>query len=205
MNEVHLIEHAEQAWEILKPIRIEILSLLDEPRTCPEIAGKLGLTTQKVNYHMKVLKEAGLVRLVEERRNRGIMEGIYQAVARSFWFSPRLVKQLGGERTVTDRASLTYLLKLAERLQIEAGRLAEVSENISVPSLAVDARIQLIDASKRAAFMRESRELIENLARKYGAVGSSSETGGSAFRLMLACYPELTDEDDTDEFFNKGE
>ena len=71
MQEVHFIEQANEASELLKPARIEILSRLSKPRTCPELARELGMTTQKVNYHMNVLREAGLVRLVEERRNRG--------------------------------------------------------------------------------------------------------------------------------------
>jgi predicted ArsR family transcriptional regulator len=90
MQEVHFIEHVDEAAEVLKPARIEILSRLSSPRTCPELAKELGMTTQKVNYHMNVLREAGLVRLVEERRKRGTVEGIYLAVAKSFWFSPRL-------------------------------------------------------------------------------------------------------------------
>ena len=63
MNDVYLIEKPRQARELFKPLRLEILSRLGEPHSCPELAKELGLTTQKVYYHVKVLETAGLVRI----------------------------------------------------------------------------------------------------------------------------------------------
>jgi DNA-binding transcriptional ArsR family regulator len=190
MQEVQLIENAEKAGELLKPIRIKILSVLDKPRTCPEIAGLLGLTTQKINYHVRVLRDAGLVRLLEEHRKRGIMEGVYQAVARSYWISPRLVGKPGGRSAVRERASLAYLLQLAEELQIDIGHLAEASDAESVPSFGLDARIELRDAGDRAAFMEEIEQSIQDLARKYGARKYDKPVKKRAFKLVFACYPD---------------
>lgn len=195
MQEVQLIENAEKAGELLKPIRIKILSVLDKPRTCPEIAGLLGLTTQKINYHVRVLRDAGLVRLIEEHRNRGIMEGVYQAVARSFWISPRLVGKLGGRSAVRDQASLAFLLQLAEELQIDIGHLAEASNAGSVPSLGLDARLELRDAGDRAAFMEELEQSVQNLAQKYGARTPDKQARREVFRLVFACYPHISKRD----------
>ena len=193
MQEVHLIEDTEKAGELLKPIRVEILSLLSEPRSCPEIAKRLGLSTQKVNYHVRILQEAGMVNLIDERRNRGTIEGIYQAAARSFWFSPRLVKRLGGDSVSRDKTSLTYLLRLGEELQIEIGRLAEESNEKSVPSLGLDARIQLKTQEDRRAFMQDLQEMFKDLARKYGASESGMSQAINSFRLIIACYPNNYD------------
>jgi len=188
MQDVHFIEKAEEAAEILKPARIEILSQLAEPITCPELARELGMTTQKVNYHMNILKEAGLVRLVEERRKRGTVEGVYQAVAKSFWFSPKLVSRMGDHGRTKDQASLGYLLQLAEDLQIDIGRLIERKSTDSRPSLGVDAQIQLRDETDRADFLAEIKEIFSHLAQKYGAVNNNKVTNKEGYRLMLACY-----------------
>ena len=51
----------------------------------------LDQTSQRVYYHVKRLVEAGLATQVSERKVRGIQEGVYQATARSYWLSPRLV------------------------------------------------------------------------------------------------------------------
>ncbi len=189
-----MIDQADQANELLKPIRIEILSKLGQPTSCPKIAKALGLSTQKVNYHMKVLVDAGLVRLVEERRVRGIMKGIYQAVAKSFWFSPRLVKYLGDRNRSTDQASLAYLLQLAEDLQVDIGHIADREDAQPTPSLGVNARIQLKNGADRSRFLEEVRELFTRLAQKYALTDESSDDSDDCFRLMLACYQAPADD-----------
>lgn len=197
MQEVHFIEQADEASEILKPVRIEILARLAGPKTCPELARELGMTTQKVNYHMKVLRESGLVRLVEERRKRGTVEGVYQAVAKSFWFSPRLVTRLGDRPRSRDQASLAYLLQLAEDLQVDIGRMIEREGEGAMPSLGVNAQIQLRDETDRADFLAEIREIFSHLARKYGKLENAESADGDTYRLMLACYapPESENRD----------
>src|SRR5437868_13638855 len=111
MREVLYLDRIEQAETLLKPQRIEVLRLLAEPRSCTEVAGDLDQTPQRVYYHVKRLVAAGLVSQVAERKVRGIHEGIYQASARSYWLSPRLVGRIGlrGQR---DELSLGHLLEL---------------------------------------------------------------------------------------------
>ena len=78
----------------MKPRRVEILRLLSEPRTCTELGANLGDSPQKVYYHVKRLQKAGLVDLVQERRVRGITEGIYRATAHTYWLSPEIVGRM---------------------------------------------------------------------------------------------------------------
>src|SRR3954470_13009836 len=104
MRDVLYLDRIEQAEALLKPQRIEVLRELAEPRSCTEVAAALGQTPQRVYYHVKRLAEAGLVHQVTERKVRGIHEGVYQALARSYWLSPRLVGRLGGRRA-TDELS----------------------------------------------------------------------------------------------------
>jgi DNA-binding transcriptional ArsR family regulator len=160
-----------------------------EQTTCNELAAKLGSTPQKVYYHVKALEQAGLVEKVAERKVRGILEGIYQARAKSYWLSPQLVGRIGGARRARDQASLGYLISLAEEIQEDVARLAaSQTPNTEVPSLGVAAQIELSNASRRAEFMTEVRELFQSLAAKYGATTRGRR--GEVFRLALACYPE---------------
>jgi DNA-binding transcriptional ArsR family regulator len=195
MQEVHFIEHVDEAAEALKPARIEILSRLSKPKTCPELARELGMTTQKVNYHMNVLRQAGLVHLVEERRKRGTIEGVYRATAKSFWFSPRLVTKFGDRARTQDQASLSYLLQLAEDLQLEIGHMIEREATVSMPSLGVNAQIQLRDEKDRARFLAEIKEIFSHLAHKYGSSGDDMQDDGGCYRLMLACYSPAKEEE----------
>jgi DNA-binding transcriptional ArsR family regulator len=148
-----------------------------------------GTSPQKIYYHVKVLEQAGLVKKVSEKRVRGIMEGYYQAAAESYWLSPQLVNQLGGERESKGQMSLGYLLGLAEQIQTEVSPL--LKSRGEVPSLGVSAQINLQEEVDRASFLEELQELVQGLAEKYGS-GDSDRDGAEGrenFRLILACYP----------------
>lgn len=187
MQEVLYIDDVERAGALLKPLRVEILRRMIEPRTCPELGQELGETPQKIYYHVKVLEKAGLVEKVAERRVRGINEGLYQASARSYWMSPKLVGQVGGGKTARDQLSLGYILGIAEQLQADIGQLSRrVGED--TPSLGLSAEIFLEDGNRRAAFLDEVREAVQGIAEKYGQV-TGIERDPESYRLMIACYP----------------
>ena len=65
MQDVAVIEDAAAAEVSLDPIRARILAELAEPHTATTLATRLGLARQKVNYHVKMLEQHGLVELVE--------------------------------------------------------------------------------------------------------------------------------------------
>jgi DNA-binding transcriptional ArsR family regulator len=179
------INNLDQASALFKPIRLEILGQLAQPRTCSELAEVFGTSPQKVYYHIKVLQEAGLVNKVKEERVRGIMEGYYQAAARSYWLSPEMVGKLGGAQQARQNISLGNLLGLAEQLHSEVASLAPTEDE--VPTVGLSAQIELRRGEDRQAFLEELQQAVQNLAEKYG--NAQEGTGGETFRLMLACYP----------------
>lgn len=192
MRDVLLVDRVDQAAALLKPLRLEVLRRLAEPRSCPELARALGESTQKINYHVRVLEEAGLVERVAERRVRGLVEGVYRARAGSYWLSPDLVGRIGGGRHARDRFSLGFVLSLAEELQGDLARLADDGEDTELPTLGLSAEIEFRGADERAAFMDELQEAMSGLAAKYGA--AEGEAQGDPFRLVLACYPRRAEQ-----------
>jgi len=175
------IKDVTQADALLKPKRVEIMRQLAEPRTCTEIGGVLGQTPQAIYYHVKQLQGAGLVSLVDERRVRGIVEGIYQAAARSFWVAPAAVGRLGSPRAREEMLGLGYLLNLTEEMAADLAGLA--SRPVSLPSFGIAGDIRLAPEDG-AAFVAELQRAFGDVLSRYG----SSETGHT-FRLALACYP----------------
>ena len=174
------IDDVTQADALLKPKRVKILRHLAEPATCTQIGGVLGETPQAIYYHVKRLQAAGLVSLVDERRVRGIAEGIYQAVARSFWVSPGCVGRLGPERAREELLGLGYLLNLTEEMSRDLATLA--MGPVVLPSFGIAGDITL-SAADGAAFVAE-------LQRAFGEVLTRYSGGeGHTFRLALACYP----------------
>ena len=183
MRDVLYLEQIEQAEALLKPQRIEVLRQLAEPRTCTEVGARLDQTPQRVYYHVKRLVDAGLVTQVAERKVRGIHEGIYQASARSYWLSPRLVGRIG-LRGTRDELSLGYLLDLMEEVQADVAALDRTAPEL--PSIGVSGEIR-VPAEHRQQFLTDLQTALQDLFTRYGGAE------GDAFKLAVACYPKGED------------
>ncbi|MBO2451158.1 helix-turn-helix domain-containing protein [Actinomadura barringtoniae] len=187
MRDVLYLEQIEQAEALLKPQRIEVLRQLAEPRSCTEVARELRQTQQRVYYHVKRLVEAGLVDQVSERKVRGIHEGVYQASARSYWLSPRLVGRIGPDlHRVRDEMSLGYLLDLMEEVQADVAALDRAAPEL--PSVGVSGEIR-VPPEQRQAFLNDLQDTLQELFTRYGGAE------GDAFKLAVACYPNPTREE----------
>ena len=171
----------EQADALLKPKRVEILRHLAEPTTCTQIGGALGETPQAIYYHVKRLQAAGLVSLVDERRVRGIAEGIYQAVARSFWVSPACVGRLGPERAREEHAR-PRLPAQPDRADVARPRDAGHGRRSRCPRSGSRATSRSHPRTARRSSPSCSGRSAR-CCRKYGG------GEGHTFRLALACYP----------------
>ncbi|WP_432903676.1 helix-turn-helix domain-containing protein [Micromonospora matsumotoense] len=186
MRDVLYLEQIEQAETLLKPQRVDVLRQLAEPRTCTEVAARLEQTPQRVYYHVKQLAAAGLVEQVASRKVRGISEGIWQAVARSYWLSPRLVGRIGGARRASDELSLGHLLDLMEEVQADVAALDRNAPEL--PSIGVSGEIR-VPAEHRQEFLHDLQSTLQDLFTRYGGVE------GDAFKLAVACYPKGEDRD----------
>lgn len=187
MRDVLYLDHVEQAETLLKPQRIEVLRQLAEPRSCTEVARLLQQSQQRVYYHVRRLVDAGLVMQISERRVRGIMEGVYQASARSYWLSPRLVGRLGPGRD-RDELGLGYLLDLMEQVQADVARLDRSAAEL--PSVGVSGRIR-VRPEQRKEFLDDLRTTLQSLFARYSDAEGSE---GDAFKLAVACYPHQKEE-----------
>ncbi|MET1074347.1 MAG: winged helix-turn-helix domain-containing protein [Umezawaea sp.] len=73
----------EQFKALSHPLRQRLLFALGrEPATTSQLAVSLGERKGNVGHHLKVLREGGLVRVVETRQVRGGTEQYYQRAAR---------------------------------------------------------------------------------------------------------------------------
>jgi DNA-binding transcriptional ArsR family regulator len=181
MRDVLVLEQLAQVDALLKPQAIEVVRQLAEPRSCTEVAARLGQTPQRVYYHVRRLVDAQLVDQVAERKVRGIHEGIYLAGARAYWVSPRLVGPVGTRRQAQDAFSLGFLLDLVEEVQADIAALDRAAPEL--PSIGVAGEIH-VAPDRRQVFFDELQRTLQDLFTRYG--GSE----GDAFKLAVACYPK---------------
>ena len=88
----------------------------------PGSPAELGLSRQRVNYHVRALERAGLVELVEERRRRGCTERILATRADAFVVDPAV---LGAMRSVDaqDRHAAEHLIGAASDVVRDVARM----------------------------------------------------------------------------------
>src|SRR3954468_5834806 len=124
MLDVAVIEDPAAASVSLDPVRARLLAALTTPGSATTLAAQVGLTRQKVNYHLRALERHGLVELVEERRKGNMTERMLRATAASYLISPAALSAVAPDPDRSpDQLSARWLLALASRLVQEVGTL----------------------------------------------------------------------------------
>ena len=192
MLDVAVITDPEVAEVSLDPIRGQILAALVEPGSASSLAEGMGLTRQKVNYHLRSLENHGLVGLVEERRKGNMTERVMQATAASYVISPAAMSSVAPDPDRSpDQISAQWLIALCSRAVGELGELIRRSRQAGQPlaTFGVDAAIEFASAVDRASFAAELSDAVEGLVAKYHDASSPS---GRAHRLVIGLHPKIT-------------
>ncbi|AEI13475.1 ArsR/SmtB family transcription factor [Cellulomonas gilvus] len=186
MQDVEVIEDAHAAAAALDPVRARLLGELARPSSAAGLAARVGITRQKVNYHLRALEAHGLVELAEERRHGGLTERVLRATASSYVVSPAAVSAGAADPDASaDHLSAGYLVALAGRVVREVGALARRAgaSGGRLPTLTIDTRIGFRSAADRAAFADELTAAVLDLAARY------HHDDGRPHRLVVAAHP----------------
>jgi DNA-binding transcriptional ArsR family regulator len=184
-----VIEDPAAATVALDQVRSRLLAELATPASAAELAGRLDLPRQRVNYHLRALEAHGLVREVDTRKWGGLTERRLAASASSYVVSPAALGPAATTpaRTV-DRLSASYLIALAARAVREVGQLvrAALQKEQRLATLAVDTEIRFRSPHERAAFSHELAAAIAGLAARYH---DETAPGGRAHRVVVLAHP----------------
>jgi len=189
VRDVEVIDDPAAAVAALEPVRARLLAELARPGSASTLAGRVGLTRQRVNYHLRTLEAHGLVKLVREQRRRGLTERVMQASAAAYVVSPGALGQaaVAPERT-SDRLSASYLVALAARVVREVGDLVRGAGRAGkrLATLSLDTQVSFRSAADRAKFTRELTDALSGLVARYHDADAPS---GRAYRLIVVAHP----------------
>lgn len=190
MLDVAVIDDPVAATSALDPVRMRLLAELAEPASAAELAPRLGIPRQKINYHLRTLESHGLVTVAETRRWGGLTERILVATASSYVVSPGAMGPLTADPARSgDRLSARYLIALAARIIRELGDLllrAHAAKK-ELATLSIDTEIRFRSATDRAAFTRDLTNAITTLAAQYH---DPAALDGRDHRLIVVAYPK---------------
>ena len=195
VDAVALIDDAGAAEASLDPVRARLLAELAEPGSATTLAQRVGLTRQKVNYHLRALERHGLVELVEERRRGNCTERVLRATATSYVISPSVLAAVepDPERS-RDQLSARWLLAVAARLVRDVGELITGAARARkrLATFAIDGEVRFATAADRAAFADELAGAVTSLVSKYH---DESASGGRTHRVVVAVHPTVRREE----------
>jgi DNA-binding transcriptional ArsR family regulator len=186
---IQVIDDPAAATVALEPTRSRLLSELATPASAATLSTRVGLTRQKVNYHLHALEEHGLVRLAQERKWGGLTERLLVATAASYVVSPSAMGRVAVDpNREVDRLSASYLIALGARVVREVGDLVRRAKEAGkrLATLSVDTEVRFRSPIDRAAFSDELTEAITKLVSKYH---DESAPGGRAHRLLVMAHP----------------
>jgi DNA-binding transcriptional ArsR family regulator len=189
VRDVEVIDDPSAAVAALEPVRARLLSELAQPGSASTLAGRVGLTRQRVNYHLRTLEAHGLVSLVREQRRRGLTERVMQASAAAYVVSPAALGQAAIAPERADRLSASYLVALAARAVREVGDLVRRAERAGnrLATLSLDTQVSFRSAADRAQFTRELTDAVSRLVAQYHV--DADAPGGRAYRLIVMAHP----------------
>ncbi len=200
--ELESIHDPQRATVLMQPLRLRILSLAKSPASATELAGRLRLPRQRVNYHVRELARARFLRRAGQRRKRNLIERCYQASARSYVLAPEVLGPLAADwRQIEDTMSAQYLIALGSLVQQELTQvnLDAQQQGKRLPTLSVASELRFESAEQRESFVDVLREALVKVIAEHSspALLSDGRPGpGRPYRLVMGCYPLPKEDDD---------
>jgi len=186
VDDIRVLKDAVAVEVALDPIRALILDALAEPGSAASVAATVGLSRQKVNYHLKALEMHGLVEPAGGRAWGGITERYVRRSARHLVVAPDVLEgKMPDPDEIADRLSAAYLVAVNARTVSEVGSIAsDAGTGTRVPTLTVDTVIGFKSPEDRAAFAAELQLALVELAARY------HHDDGRPHRLTVSSYPK---------------
>jgi len=168
LDEQLVVTAPDQLRALADPLRGTLLELvLERAATVSEMAQAVGRPKGTVAYHVNLLVDAGLLRVVRTRRVRAIDERYYGRVARTFYVG---------------------VLHRAEDKQVVAAinGLAEAAAESAAAHAADDLRCLLVHARIPIEEVRTFWAEVQEVARRFTQIPRS---GDQAYGFVAGLYP----------------
>ncbi len=181
---IGLVNEPDRVRLALSPIRRQLLERLREPASATELAGELGLSRQRINYHLRALEQAGMLDLVEERPRRGFTERVLASRADAFVVDPGV---LGSRARINaqDRYAAEHLIGAASDVVRDVVRMqvAAQAEGTRLLTFTIEADVRFATPGDLERFCERLAEDVAGAAAAHGA------PSGRPYRLVLAGHP----------------
>ena len=189
MHDVEVIEDPAAAAVALDPMRARLLAELVEPGSAAALAARVGITRQKVNYHLQRARSARPASSWPRSASAAASpSGCCRPRPRPTSSRPPRSREVAVDPDAGRRPSLGSLPRRARRSRRARGRRASrcraEAAGKRLPTMAIDTEIRFRSAEDRAAFADELTAAVLELAARY------HHDDGRPHRLVVAAHPK---------------
>lgn len=179
MSTVASVPDPEAAAHLLDPMRARILVLAREPMSASQMAERLGLPRQRVNYHVRQLAAAGLLREAGRRERRNLTEVLYVGVATHYLVDPAALGPLApAPDDFGARSGPAHALATLARAHTDLARVAGDGR-----AFACEHEVTLAGAAEQEAFRKALEEAVAAVVARFGGAR------GARHQVALLTYP----------------
>ena len=182
-----LVAEPERLRRALSPLRRLLLEQLRDSSSATQLAAALGLSRQRVNYHLRALEDAGLVELVEERQRRGCVERILRTTAEAFVVDPSVLfpQDDVAFTGIADRYASEHLVGVAAGTVRDVARMQARAERAGTRLLTFT-----LEAEIRFETPGAVHDFADELANAVASTVARFDTpGGKPYRLIAGAHP----------------
>jgi hypothetical protein len=188
--EEFVISDVDMLKLITHPLRLQLLGQFKRPRTVKETAAELDVAPTKLYYHVNLLEERGLLRVVDTQIVSGIIEKRYQVAARRYRVDDNMLS--GGAEDERFDALIGSFFQMAHdeiRQSMRAG-LVDLRDR-SKPHHGTLARLDFCLTAEQAEGLYGR---LEAVIEEYQALSTANEAdeAGQAYALTLTFFPVRT-------------
>ena len=202
MENTYYIENLEQLKAVSDPIRWRMLSMLtSKSMTGAQLARVLDIPRARAHYHLKILKNAGLLVFEKEQYNRGMIEKYYRAIAKRI-FTSKMVESENEPGDRFDNTDKKY--DLFRNIVVGMIQQVEVDLNSIDPKMFIkdwyysNQNRYFLTSEQRAEAVRQINEFLDNLqAINDNNLENLQEEDLKEFRYSIVQTPVLQVEKNT--------
>jgi DNA-binding transcriptional ArsR family regulator len=186
---LQIVRQPDRAQVLLHPDRRRLVeALASGPDSASGLARRLGESRQRLNYHLRLLEEAGHVELAEERWKGSKPERVMRLVAQQYVLDPAAVVSLSADpEEVGDRFSASYLVALASRALRELAELLDRAKGkrARLATASVSANVRLRSPAAFNQFQSDLARAVSQVVARH----HNEQAEGRWFRVIAGAYP----------------
>jgi DNA-binding transcriptional ArsR family regulator len=168
---------------LAQPVRARVVTLLHrQPRTAKQLAEAMGVPVTRLYYHLNMLVDGGLVRVIATRRSGAQTESAYAVTALSFRLDPSLMQADDVEGVVDGVTSILDYAKagLASAIRSRRVTLGDSEDHRTLLALAP---VRLTEDGQRAFVSAMEAFLDEHCV---------PDDEGEEILVLAAVFPDTT-------------